>query len=569
MTGSIYFNNAELLGYNTAFNFWGEARNHSNTQIYNIRSYITGAFYQENISGIVAQIAPISNYIKSGICGIYINNVYVGLGRVNSVNFDESSDTRIRNYNASVEISHVAGSGFLSGTGSINNTGTFFLSNGENLINFLYSQTGRYIKGFEMTQATERIGKNKYKYNKSANFSIDQGIYDEYNVAAIDYAKRLFGAVQRTYGNEFTVSPNYPNFYTLGSGAINTSQTFDIISNNYSYSEDFDYEEGQNYLWKYDHSLSYDGNLVSVDENGTITSSSISGTRFNPALAAWTGVQTGIYGRCNQVFQKYTGFLSYTGGCGLYNYPIERSVTKNTCAATINYKQSYSTNPFVNSGYFYSYSNSIEYGEDGYVSISENGSLKALRNISGAGMTLVLSGYNYQKPFITGRISGLYNTSVLGGYNADCYYLSGGLNSLGKTESYNEYDPEITYNWSFTDNPSYHQDAVSYMNKKTYSDTKSVHMFNYFPIINDEIITQSATQAIRGRFSNSINIAGKPGVSISGLISKALSGVQKPSGTDIYAQDYKYSINPLTNNFSLSLDYVYTHYRNKEEFLAY
>lgn len=569
MTGSIYFNDAELLGYNTLFNFWGDARNYSNTQIYNIRSFITGNGYNDDISGVFSQIGPISNYIKSGICGIYVNNIYLGLGRVQSVNFDQSTDTRIRNYSASIEIPMVAGSGFLSGVGSINNTGVFFLGDSDNFINYFSSQTGRYIKGFELTQTSERVGKNRYTYNKSASFSIDQGIKEEYSVEPIDYAKRLFGAIQKTYGNEFNIYSNYPNFYILGSGASVISQSYDIINNNYSFSEDFSYEEGLNYLWQRNNSISYDGNHVTVDENGVITSASVSGTRFGPALAAWTGVQTGIYERCNQVFQKYTGFLSYSGGCGLYNYPIESSVTKNICAATVEYKRAYSTSPFVNTGYFYSYNNSVDYGEDGYLTVSENGSLKSLRNISGAGLAEVISGYNYQKPFITGRVSGLYNTSVLGGYNADCYHLSGGLNSISKTETYNEYDPQVTYSWTFTDNPSYHQDSVSYMNKSSYTDSKSVHMFNYFPIINDEIVAQSATQAVRGRFSNLININGKPGVSLSGLISKALSGVKKPSGTDIYSSDYKYSYNPLTNNLSLGLDYVYTLYRNKDEFLAY
>lgn len=567
MTGSIYFNNAELFGYSHVFNTWGESHHFSATETYNIRNFITGTSYKDDISGVFTATDQVANYIKSGICGIYVNNVYLGLGRVTNLNFEESTDVRMRKFSASVEIPLLAGSG---GSGYINNTGAFFSSQGENLINYFTSPTGRYIKNFSFSQSSQQVASGKYSFGKSANFSIDQGIYDEYSVQPYDYARRLFGAIQRSYGNEYVLAPEYPNFYTTASGFTNTTQSFDILNNTYSYDESFVFQEGANYSWKYDHAIQYDGSIITVDENGSIKSTSISGDVFNPASTAWIGtVKNGIFSRCSGAYTGYTGFLFYTGGCGLQNYPIRNSIVKNACAGTIDYAYSYSTSPFNNSGYSHSYSNSINYGEDGYIVISENGNFRALTNVNSTGLPTVINAYNSSKSSITGRISGLYTTSTTGGYNSYCDYLSGGLKSMGKTESYNEYAPEVSYAWTFTDNPSYHEDGVSFMTKGEYSDSKSLHSFNYFPILNDSIIAQSATQATRGQFSNSVSVFGKTGISIDSLVSKALTKIQKPSGTDIYSSNYGYSFNNLTKNLSLSLDYVYTHYRNKEEFLVY
>lgn len=566
MTGSIYFNNAELLGYSHVFNSWGESHHFSSTQTYNIKNFITGTSYKDDVSGIFAEANQISNYVKSGICGIYVNNVYLGLGKVLNLNFDESSDTRSRKFSASVEIPLLAGSG---GSGTVNNTGVFFSSEGENLINYFASPTGRYIKNFSFSQNSKRLANDKYSYDKSANFSIDRGIYDEYSIEPYDYAKRLFGAIQRSYGAESLVNPSYPNFYINGSGFANTTQSFDIFNNSYSYDESFIFQDGQNYSWRYNHSLQYDGSIISVSENGNIKSNCVSGSLFNPAFTAWTGtIKDSIFSRCNSIYTGYTGMLSYSGGCGLQNYPINSSISKNSCEGTLDYSYFYSTSPFNNSGYSHSYSNSINYGEDGYIVISENGSFKALTNINSTGLSIVINAYNLNKSSITGRISGLYSSSVTG-YNYRCDYLSGGLKSMGKTESYNEYSPEVSYSWTFTDNSSYHEDSVSFSSKAEYSDSKSLHSFNYFPILNDKIVAQSTTQALRGQFSNSISVFGKTGASIDGLVNKALTKIQKPSGTDIYLTNYGYSFNNLTKNLNLSLDYVYTYYRDREEFLVY
>lgn len=567
MTGAIYFNQAELMGYSNSFIFFGDNKNYSNSQNYTIKSYITGSKYLDSISEIFNEKEKVSNYVKSGICNIYVNNIYIGDGKVNQINFEESTDTRKRNYSASISIQRLAGSGLYSNSGYIDNTGIYF-SGSNNIINYFSSATGRYIKNFSLEQNCELISSGKYSYSKSSNFSIDPGIKDEYGIETYEYAKNIFSAVAATYGNEFILSQQYPDFYTIGSGISRTSQSFDIYNNSYSYDENFLYQVGLNYMWRYSHSLNYDGNIISISENGTITSTSISGTRFQPAIDAWYQIESGVLDRCLQLYSGYTGALLYSGGCGLSTYPTSTSLVKDFCKGKIDYSKNYSTNPFLFGEYSYSYSDNIDYLENGYIKITENGSYKAIKNATNSGLNTVISAYNSGKPSITGRISGLYSLST-GGYNyLGCQYGSG-IKLAAKTETYNEYNPEVSYTLSFTDDPSFVEDDVSYLYKTTYSDSKSLHSYNYFPTYNNEIIPQSLSQSTRGKFSNLINIIAKSGSTLDQLVSKSLSLIKKPSGTDIYSSDFNYSYSPLTKNFTMGLDYVYSYYRNKEEFLAY
>lgn len=562
---AINLDNIELMGYSHNFNTLGDSRHYSCTQNYNIRGYILADHYE---NGSVTEISSKTNAITSNLSfqssDVYVNGIYLGFGKVSSINYEDSTDASIRRYSATIEIPLVAGSGMFDGTGYVNNTGLYF-SGSNNYIHFFATETGKYIKNFSINCTSEEVGKGKYTYSRSANFTIDRKIVDEFAVESHVYAKRLIGAIASSYGVEYEISPDYPNFYKLSSGISKTTQSFDTVNGTYSYNEKFSFESGINYIWKYNHSVNDDGKIKTVDENGVITSSAIAaGSAFQSAATAWQTIETGAYSRCNEVYQGYFAYLA----SNLYNYPVSSSVTRDRCAGTIEYSKSYSDSPFVRSGYYYSYSDSVDYGEDGYITIGENGTFRAISNINSTGFQVVYNAYNAEKPLIIGRITGFYGNST-GYYNTECSSLSGGLKSIGKTETFKEYDAEIGYSWTLTDNPSYHEDEVSYSYKKDYTDSKSVHLFNYFPIAGSEIIAQSSNQATRGQFSNNISIIGKSGVSISSLVAKALSGIRKPSGTDLYINNYTYSYSPLNRNFSMNLDYLYTYYRDNSQFLAY
>lgn len=591
----IYFKDSELFGYSHTFNYWGDFKNYSDTQQYSIDGYITGSNYNDNISGVVSQISGILSLTSSGLSEIYVNNLFLGSGIVKTVEFEKSDDIYKRKYSASIEIPLLAGTGKFSQKGSINNTGEYFLvdkSYKENFIDFFKSETGRYIKNFSFKQDLEKLAKEKYTYKKSASFSIDPEIYDEYGVTQSGYAEKLFDAIARNYSeNEFRSEGNYPDFYKSGSGISSISKSYGVYDGSFSYNESFTYQKDIPYTWQYNHSVSYNGDFATVDERGVIKSNSISGnSKFNPALTAWSGVKTGIQSRCSGVLTGYrwnyadedvknpSNTISAIRVANLSMFPMESSVSIDRNEGTVSYSQSFSTNQFTYSGYLYNYENSIEYGLDGYIDVTEAGSFQALNNINKTGMKIVLSAYSRERGNITGRVSGIYKSSIDSQYNKEqedeAVYFD--VNCYNKKEDYNEQNPKVSYSLNFSNNPKYKPSDIYFVIDSNFSHTKPTHSFSYLPVLNSKIFSESTKQSERGSFSNQISLKGKSNVSISDLLEESLKSVKKPAelsefllGEDVHASDYKYSYSPASKKFSLSLSYLYSRYRGDEDYLAY
>ncbi len=560
----MFFQCAELLGFEHQCNFWGNARHYSNTQTFTLRGKIYGDRTQESIAGVWAGMSGYISFTSGNTRNLMVNSVDLGPGRLLSLDFGANTDVRYKEYTAVVEVFRHAGSGMYGNSGSINDTGTYFRSAGDNFINYFTSATGKYITDFSFSQSSELLANNKYSYSKDCSFQLDQGVYDEFGVSPDTYAQNLIGAAQRSYGYAYLISPEYPAFYQNGSGITYGSQAFDTINSRYSMSERFDFQSGLPYIWNYNHSFALNDSLVSVTENGSIVSTQISGDKSAQANTAWRYIEPGIFARVSGVYEQYTGYIGYAGGCGLFNQPEETSTSKDFCKGSIEYSRTYSNSPFNQTGYFYSYSDEISLDGDGYMTVSENGQLKAFKNSRPSGFGVVLTGYRSKSGEILSRISGLYRDST--GIMRECS-LSSGLYFESSQETYKEYDAQIDYTLSYSENPSFYQDGLFYNVKSSTSNELPVHMVNYFPVAYDHIIAQRARQSTRGVFSNQVSLIGKETTTLNQLITGALARVQKPTGTDIYASRYSYNHDPFTNSLSLTLDYNYTLYRGPDDVL--
>lgn len=584
MTGILSISGVELMGYEHRYNLWGEAKHYSSTQTYSLRGTIFGDSPSETVSGAWSSMSGLIQYSKTGICNIIVNGINLGFGYFRDLSFANGNDIQFKEWSATVEIQKHAGTGLYNNTGIIE--GIYAQSSGETFVKYLTSTTGIYIKDFSFENSSDLVASGKYTYNKNCSFSIDSGIYEHYGVSANDYAKSLMLAVKSTYGQEFILSPEYPALYQNGSGLSYTTQSFDVINNNYSFSERFDFQSGLPYIWDYSHALNFGDGISEVSENGKITSSTISGSKFAVAETAWAEIQTGIFTRVSGIYENYRSITYQTGTCALFNQPVSTSLTKDYCGGTIDYSRSYSSSPFVRSGYAYTYEDQIDYDTDGYIRVSENGSLKAYRNVRPSGFNLVASGYSELMPEILSRISGLYNNYT--GYNArqvGVLYVSspspdwsglytscpntGVFNRTSSEETYKEFDAEISYNFAYSTNPKYIGDATGLVYDTSYSVSQPLHIANYFPVAYDSVIAQKAQQSTRGILSNKISIVPQTGVTLNELVAAALTRIRKPSGTDVYASNYNYSLDQFGKQFSLNLDYSFSLHREADDFLVW
>lgn len=559
---SVYFNCAELLGIQHSCNFWGNAINYSSTDNYSIKGRVTGSY--ENVTGVWNGMDYFMPY-TTGVKQIYLNGISVGYGRIAGISFDKGTDVGYKTYSASLIFDRHAGTGLYSNTGYIPASGGYYTGLGLKIEDCFRSSTGKYIKSFSLDSQTSFESSGQYGRTKNASFSLDGGIYDEFGVDPNTYASVLIGAAKNSFGDAEIVTAFYPDFYKTGGAISRTSQEFDAINYQYSFSETFDFQTGLPYTWDFSHSLDLNGAIISITENGTITSAQKSGTYLGAASGAWNSIQTGIYGRVSGVFAGYTGAIGYSGGCGVFDYPEQSSVSRDHYNGSVRYSQTFSNSPFTNSGYSFSYSDKVSLGEDGYITVSEDGEFKAFRNIRPSGFNIARSGYIANTGAILTRLNSLYNSST--GSLRSCYIT--GLNLVSKEETYQEYDGVVQYSYSYSDNPKYLSTPLFYNMNVSTDDSLPTHIFNYYPVNYSNIVAQRATQSTRGVMSNKITLMGKSGTNLNDFVTGGLSLLRKPSGaSDIYASDYQYSIDPLNKSFEMELVYNYTRYRGPNDYLV-
>lgn len=563
-SSQYYFNCAELLSIDHKLNFWGNAFNYSSSDVYNIKGRVTGSY--DDVSGVWAGMSGLVGYTDT-VNDLYINGVSIGYGRISSLSFDKGTDVGYKTYSATLLIDRHAGTGLYLNSGYLPATGQFYTGmSASNLLNsYFESPTGKYIKGFSLSSQTNFESSGRYTRTKSSSFSLDQGIEDEFGADPNSYASTLIGAIKQSYGNVELVSSFYPNYYTGGGAITRTNQEFDTANYNYSFSETFEFQTGLPYTWSYGHSLQLNGSVISVAENGLITSSNKSGSYIGEANNGWNTISGGIYNRVSGVFASYTGSIGYSGNCGLFNYPEQTSISRDLYEGTIKYNYVYTNSPFISTGFSYSYSDEISLDEDGYITVSENGEFASLRNIRPSGFNTAYSGYLSKTGEIYNRLNSYYNSST--GALRSCNISGFNLGSTQNT--YREYEGIVSYAISYTDRPSFAYHPLFYEVKVSTENQLPTHIVNYTPISYSTVIAQRAYQSTRGTFSNQVNIYGKSGAALSDLITGALSYVQKPTGaSDIYASDYGYKYDPLNKNLSLSLVYNYTNYRGPGDYLV-
>lgn len=505
------------------------------------------------ISGASGQLIP-----------IIVNSVNLGSGRITSLDFDQGTDVRRKNYTASFEIQRHAGSGLYSNSGTLNLNSSFF-SGSPNVYTFFTTSTGKYIRDFSESFDLVETASGKFDYNKDVSFYVDTGVYSEFGISVAAYASNIINACKSSFGDINVFTAFYPTYYKNQSGITYTNQSFDSITNQVKYTESFKFQSGLNYTWDYNHSIDYSNGLFSISENGSIESNQLLSSKIEAAQTGWATIETGIFGRVSGIYSSYTGIFTYTGGCSLKNLPENSTLSKNACQGRIEYSKTYSNSPFNNSGYVYSYEDSIELDGEGFVVVSENGSIQAIPNIQPSGFTLAYTTYLSKTGEIATRINSLY-TSYTGTFYP-CYFNTGiGLSSESLTLQ--EHDGIVSYSKEYTDNYRNAGEGLYSNISHTVAIDEPVHIVNYFPISYSHILAQRAQQSTRGTFVNNIALTSKNNIALSQFINTATGMIRFPDGDDIIVKEYSYQFSPLERNFSMRLGYSYGDYKTSADILV-
>lgn len=558
------FTCAELLSFSHNYNLWGDALHPNSTQSFTIKGSVTGDFSKDLVSGVWTGMNSLISSLSGESIPVVVNSVNIGTGRVVSLNFDAGTDTRRKYYTASIEIYRHAGSGLYDNFGNFTYP-SLFSGSPSGVYSYFNTTTGRYIDNFNYSVNIDVIASGKFTIQKDIQFNVNSGIYSDYGVSAASYASTVINGCKNSFEDSSVLSIFYPNFYKTLSGITYTQQSFNNITNEVNYSESFRFQSGLNYIWDYSHSVDYSNGGFSISENGTILSTELKSYKSEAAEIAWSGIDSTMFSRVSGLYQSYTGIFNYTGGCTLKNLPESSSLVKDKCAGSIQYSRNYSNNIFnSNSGYTYSYQDTVELDDDGFIRISENGEFKAIQNKYPSGFDLVLSGYRGKTGEIYSRINSLYTSTTGNFYRC---YVNTGISLESEEITMREHEAIVSYSKSYSDNIKSSGNDIYNSISHVISLDEPTHIINYFPIPYDSILAQRAIQSTRGTLTNTISLVSRESVPLQNFINTATGMIRFPDGDDIILKDYSYQFSPLKNNFSLKASYTYTDYASPTDIL--
>ncbi len=542
MSGILTIECAEILGMTQTCDFWGDSINYRNVENYTTRARFKNR--NDSTYALWSGISGLTPYITGDYFEVYAGNVNLGSGKITSFSSDGGQDVSRKFYNIGFQILKTGDLSFMTGFLDIGTTGYFPYLNS-------------FSESFEYNQDNNKtVG-----FSRNIEIDFEKGFTNTFSGAV-----NIKNTVLADLENFGIYHPVQPDFYFSGEGIKRNGSRYDQINGKYSYSESYEYQSGVPYVWDYNHSLNYDTNGISnVTEGGKITATRRlqSGLKIDYANSGWNTVQTGIFGRVENFYNRWSGEIDST--CSLVDDPIEKSVTRNGFEGSVSYNYSYSNDPLNYSGYFWSYENQISLEQDGYAEVTENGSIRGKKYETGAidGLISYFSGISAG---VTGRVNEIYSSSS--GFMKNYVCSSGHSGTLVETQnekSYTPRPPQIDYNYSFSDDPSLFATGNFKKVKVSYVNNKPVHLVNFFNIVNSEELAQGSNQSTLGVLGTRVEIVGNTGVPISGYYARATGEVRIPSGVS-FISDEQYSYDPFAMTFSFSRDYTYSNYRGINDY---
>jgi len=330
----ISFDNASLLTYSHVPKFFGdEIFNYAVEKNIKIEGYLLDLENFDGVSGVISGINLIKNLAKTS--GEFIlNGNYLGTGYIKNIEVggepnNDPNWVRYANYVADI---------LILSTGSI------------------HDMTGKYYQDIDQQVFNT---KNLYLVNDfKESFSLnlgDNGIYNYSHVFDIGFengiAKNIAITIAKTIASGL-ISSEVPfeilngNNQDFLSGRKIYKETYDIINNRFSFSEEFQKSKSGDFADAlYDYQITYDENgFVNVTEDVTINS--LSSPIFEKSVDKLLNIKSGSYSRCQSMY------YNYYANSGILNInSLNQGLNINKFNGEIICQTTFSNDNFIESGY--------------------------------------------------------------------------------------------------------------------------------------------------------------------------------------------------------------------------
>jgi len=481
---------------------------------------------------------------------IFLNGLSLGSGRVTKINFPESKDTRVQNYEAEIQLYKEGNMANLTGQNYRNIT--FDLG--------FCQYVSSLSENFNLV--TDKEG--GLSYSRSLNFNYVDSNLSESSLlegvkafaSGIIYNDPAFQATLR----------GYPSFYQ-DEGSRYFTESYDNINGSYSFSEKFQGPtSGQKYKWTNNLSTSLGGEgPSSVTEKGKIV-----GVRKNILDSAYEGlsdVELSSLARVNEFYSAYNNNPSGLCSSGLFLKSKNRSINQED--GSIEYVFQYSNDPFSNNAYNVSRDIQLSRADNGIYTISEKGSVSNVSETTQSGRLNKSIQYfnNSISGEVYGRIFDYFSNEYSGcGCPSGTGFSQSELRKISSEATYSEFEGSFAYSYVYrNDCTSLQQNKFLVTSERNVTDAVHSVFLGVTPY-NGQIAQKQNTSPLVADQRTITVISQTTGETIDGYLNAAISNLNPPNSDTYFMNSANYNFDPDNSILSLSVGYNYTGYREYSDY---
>jgi len=427
----MIFDNVQLLGYKHENKFFGEKSiSYASVKSFSIKGYILDLTNTNGVTNILNNVVTLTKEGKS-FQDIVINDENFGVGKIKSFNVDAGNWVRTTQYSADIEVLSEAPLQNISSS-EFNN-----LSLNDKNLKLLKSLSENFSIDFD-TQSKILGGDHSIDIEYDAN---------NVNIDVIKLAQTL---ASELLSKTIPTSLSEANYTTRSTYRVFNSENYNIIDGKCGFKRNFSYstenvDKPYSVNLKQSIDLSADG-IATVKESGEIKAESSKPSLYLNALQGLNEQIINAPTRCTALFNNYKTKFGITTALNVH--PINKDVKINKFNGTITYDITYDNDvKKANPTYAWERTQTIDRGEDGVWSASEEGSINGVGKTGDPQKyTNAEAGWSVVKGEVFGRVNGFY-TSYATNKN--------GSSLKQKTRTINRapYNATISYTYSYTDDP--------------------------------------------------------------------------------------------------------------------
>lgn len=533
----IEINDAELLSMSQDLETLGNAFSFRKDKNYTVKGRLSNYSNFSGISGIWSQIqdqiSGLSDYEE-----IFINGQSFGSGFITSINYDQGVDVREKIFDISFVVSEKVD--------LFNLYGEYYSG-----VSGIQLEDIHYIQSISESFVFEKREDQTFTYSKNLNMTLESGAGTNPTQTAKNVANIMF----ETGLNISDLNVFYPNFYNSGNKIY--SETYNLFDFSYSFSEKFDFQSGDPFIWRYSHSLNKEGNSTVITENGSIISAAL--PKQTSALIGLNGAIIGSYERCSGMLSDYNFFSD----CLLINTPTNQRISFNEFNGQIDYDISYSNDNTISTGCVTKITHKVS------TSIGSAPSIIEAVEIRGLGQTTYPDNQRYSnakscyQTMLQG--SGYRISGIVSGYNGLC---CSGLSPIKFSISDSESDGIISYSREYSCDKNLIVPSPFKRISKDVTVQEGVPLHQTFKVIGfgEEVIggCRSGNSTL-SKISSNVEIVCPETLDLSVYLSGAYPYIELPvTGVGGFISDATYQFSSSDRRFEASVEYSYL--KHKELF---